>query len=60
MSSADTCLGCAFSQRRFKHSKPRLYCQRFHRTAEIRCIDYRTKRSAIQVALDYLKRSSIK
>jgi len=60
MSQSDACTGCEYSQRRFKHSKPALYCVRYHQMAQVRCIDYRDKRSAIKVALDYLKRSSIK
>jgi hypothetical protein len=55
-----TCNGCAQAQRRFRSAVPRLWCQRFHQPALARCIDYRTKRSAIATALDYLKRGSIK
>lgn len=54
------CLGCAHCQRRFCGTTPREWCKRYHRPAAVRCLDYRTKRSAIQAALDYLKRSSIK
>jgi hypothetical protein len=58
--SASTCTGCAQSQRRFRSTTPRLWCTRYHTPALARCIDYRTKRSAIATAMDYLKRSSIK
>jgi hypothetical protein len=37
-----------------------LHCLRFHMPAMERCHDYRTKPAAIQSAIDYLKRSSIK
>ncbi len=55
-----TCTGCAQAQRLYRSTTPRLWCTRFHTPAQARCLDYRTKRSAIQIALDYLKRSSIK
>jgi len=54
------CTGCAQAQRRFRGTVPRLWCQRFHQPAMARCLDYRTKRAAIAIALDYLKRTSIK
>jgi hypothetical protein len=56
----ETCAGCVHSSRRTKWSKPRYWCTRFHRLHEVGCIDYRTKPSAIQIALDYLKRTSLK
>jgi hypothetical protein len=55
-----TCVGCAHAQRRFKRSAPRTWCIKYHRITDLRCIDYKHKRTAIQQALDYLKRSSIK
>ena len=58
--SATTCAGCAQCQRRFRSTGPHLWCQRFHQPAVVRCEDYRTRRTAIATALDYLKRSSIK
>lgn len=58
--AAPTCAGCAQSQRRFRSATPRLWCTRFHTPALARCLDYRTKRSAIQTAMNYLKRSAIK
>ncbi len=54
------CTGCTHAQRRFRSTTPRLWCQRLHAQATARCIHYRTKRSAIAIALDYLKRTSIK
>ena len=57
--SASPCLGCASAARRFQHSKPKLYCQRFHCLATARCIDYRSKPNAIATALEFLKRNSI-
>jgi hypothetical protein len=60
MTAPQACAGCAQSQRRFRSAVPRLWCTRFHQPALARCLDYRTKRTAIQTALDYLKRSSIK
>ena len=54
------CTGCAQAQRRYRGTVPRLWCQRFHQPALARCLDYRTKRTAIAVALDYLKRTSLK
>jgi hypothetical protein len=58
--SASPCTGCAQSQRRFRSTMPRLWCTRFHTPAVARCLDYRTKRGAIQTAINYLKRPSIK
>ena len=55
-----TCTGCAHAQPRFRLSRPVLHCLRFHMPAMERCLDYRTKPAAIQSALDYLKRISIK
>ncbi len=54
------CAGCAHAQRRFRSTLPRLWCARYHTPATAKCIDYRTKRTAIAAALDYLKHSSIK
>jgi hypothetical protein len=54
------CTGCTHAQRRLRLSKPALHCLRFHAPAVLRCLDYRTRPAAIQAALDYLKRSSIK
>ncbi len=54
------CTGCTHEQRRIHRSKPVLHCLRFHMPAMQRCHDYRTKPAAIQSALDYLKRISIK
>ena len=58
--TATPCTGCAQCQRRFRSTTPRLWCKRYHTPAVARCIDYRTKRSAIDTALDYLKRTSLK
>lgn len=58
--NAAPCTGCAQAQRRFRSTTPRLWCQRFHTPALARCLDYRTKPAAIQSAIDYLKRISIK
>lgn len=55
-----TCTGCVQCQRRFRSAVPRLWCQRYRTPAVARCIDYRPIRTAIDVALDYLKRSSLK
>ena len=55
-----TCAGCAQAQRRFRGTVPRQWCQRFHQPALARCLDYRPKRTAIAIALDYLKRTGIK
>lgn len=58
--NTQACTGCAQSQRRFRSTTPRLWCKRYHTPALARCIDYRSKSSAIKAAIDYLKRSSIK
>lgn len=58
--SQSSCIGCAQSQRRFRSTTPRLWCQRHHSPVIARCLDYRTKRSAIQIALDYVRRSFVK
>ena len=58
--TTSACTGCAQSQRRFRSTTPRLWCTRFHAPAVDRCLDYRTKRSAIQTAINHLKRSAIK
>lgn len=51
------CTGCAYTTRRLKYSQPRLWCNLYHRMApEQRCIDYRTKRTAATLALDFFKR----
>ncbi len=55
-----TCTGCANAQPRFRMSKPALHCLRYHTPAMARCLDYRTQRTAIAAALDYLKRTSLK
>ena len=54
------CTGCTHACRRIKWSVPRLYCAKYKRVTDARCIDYQTRRSAIDVALEYFKRSSIK
>ena len=54
------CTGCTHASRRLKWSQPRLYCTRFRMLAEARCLDYMPNRTAVQAALDYLKRTSIK
>lgn len=54
------CTGCAHATRRLKFSQPRTWCQRYRQVRDERCIDYRTKTSAVRVAIDYLKRTSIK
>lgn len=53
--SAATCTGCAQSQRRFRSTTPRLWCQRFHKPATARCLDYRTKAQAMRAAMNYIK-----
>lgn len=60
MTAAATCAGCEYCQRRFRSAIPRSWCAKYRTPALARCIDYRTKRSAIDAALDYLKRSSLK
>ena len=55
-----TCLGCAHRATRFKGTKPRAWCKRYHVPAAVRCIDYRSMPRAIDTALDYLKRIAIK
>lgn len=59
-STIKDCTGCAHTGRRFKFSKPRLWCKRYHCLADSRCIDYHTKPTAIQAALAYLKAGSLK
>lgn len=54
------CIGCAFAQRRFRSTTPRQWCKRYHRVAEARCIDYRSKASAIKASIDFVKRLAIK
>ena len=51
------CTGCASTQRRFRCSKPKLWCTRYHRLATVRCIDYRSKPSAIRAVLNFLRAS---
>ena len=58
--STQTCAGCIHAARRLKYSKPRRFCQRYHQIRDERCIDYRSKPSAVRIAIDYLKRSSTK
>lgn len=58
--SQSTCTGCAQSQHRFRSTTPRLWCQRYHAPAVARCLDYRTKPSAIATAITYLRRSAVK
>ena len=55
-----TCEGCAHTQTRHKFAAPKAYCLRYHQFRVDRCIDYRTKRSAVKAALDYLKRIGTK
>ena len=56
-----TCWGCQELTYRIKRqNKAQGWCTRYHRPAEPRCLDYRTKRTAIRIALDYLRRTSIK
>lgn len=57
---APGCTGCAHAQRRFRSTTPRIWCQRYHTAAVARCDDYRPKRTAIQTAINYLRRTSIK
>jgi hypothetical protein len=53
---ATDCTGCAYTSRRLKASKPKIWCTRYHRLApEARCIDYRTKTSAIKAAINFFK-----
>ena len=54
------CTGCAWAQRRFRSTTPRLWCKRYHQPAAARCIDYRAKANAIEVALAFLKRPTRK
>lgn len=54
------CNGCAWLQRRFRSTTPRLWCKRYHQPAAARCIDYRSKPDAIKVDLDFLKRAASK
>lgn len=60
MAETATCAGCIYAAQRLKYSKPRRYCQRYHQIRDERCIDFRTKPSAVKVALDYLKRIATK
>lgn len=53
--AATDCTGCAYTTRRLKASKPKLWCTRYHRMAPGRCLDFRTKPSAIKAALDFFK-----
>ena len=56
----NTCAGCAHARPRAKWSKPRIWCARFEKLHEVGCTDYTTKRRQIDIALDYLKRISLK
>lgn len=54
---ASDCTGCAQSQRRFRSTTPRLWCTRFHTPALARCIDYRSKPSALEKMRALMTRS---
>ena len=55
------CTGCAYTTRRLKFSQPRLWCKRYHRLAPAaRCIDYRSKASAVDAALKFFKALGLK
>ena len=58
--TAKTCSTCAYPTRRMKWSKPRTWCVRYQLMRDEPCIDYKTKRSAIAQALEYVRLSSIK
>jgi hypothetical protein len=55
-----TCAGCLHARPRAKWSQPRWWCAKYEKLHKVGCLDYRTKPSAIQIALDYLKRTSLK
>ena len=55
-----SCVGCAQSQRRFRSTTPRLWCQRFHQPATARCACYRTRTQGIRAAMTYIKALAIK
>ena len=55
-----TCATCAYSMRRFRATKPRLWCKQYHQPAiEGGCIDHKA-RLTIKTVMQYLKTSSIK
>lgn len=56
MSAPTSCAGGAQAQTRYRISRPALYCLRYHKPADLRCIDYRTRREAIDTTLAALKR----
>ena len=47
------CHGCTHLIARHRRGQPQQWCDRYQRTAEHRCIDYRTKPKAITTALRY-------
>jgi hypothetical protein len=56
MTATNNCTGCSHIALRLKANKPKRWCTRYHRLApEARCIDFRTKPSAIKAAINFFK-----
>lgn len=49
------CNGCAHAMRRFRASKPRIWCLRYKCLRDVRCLDYRSKPRMIQAAIGFFK-----
>ena len=61
MTKPQSCAGCTRSRATFKRLNTRsTWCERYHRPAVERCIDYQPKGVSIETALTYYKRTSIK
>lgn len=60
MTATTTCQGCAHTETRLKYSARRAYCKLYHQFRAERCIDYRTKTSAIKAALNFFKSAASK
>jgi hypothetical protein len=60
MKHPDSCAGCIHGRKRFKWSRPRIWCAKLEKLHEVGCTWHQTKRPAIAAALDYYKRLAIK
>ena len=60
MTPRETCLGCIHRATRFRGTTPRSWCKRYKTATTVRCLDYRFKAKAIDLALRYVKQIAIK